>query len=580
MFGLTDGFNQLNKIKELLNKLSEWKVVALFLVAMFIMWLLTIKTMNITEFPPDSFYYLKMLPIYYWIGLFLGLMQLYLMIFRPLNKNKTLLESILVILFVLYFFGTTTFVYTNPQFLDTYGVINRIDLTVNAGHIIAYGSYDAEYPLQIAFFSQSSIIISNIMNFAKIFPLINALLITLFIYLIARNVNQKYYLIAPIIYLSISWVDFQHISPQSYGLMLTSIFLFFLMDKFLGRYNTVKAFLLIMIIVVIQLAHPISPIVNILPVLAVWIAALLFSFSKRDFIKDNMPHRIVALLPSFFKQDFIKKDKVSNILSFQIILSLAYLVYIAQETFVKMYNHLYEYIMAFFYKGSISINDYTITHPMFSYILTTQLRKISLVLTIIMGIICIIYIVKNSKKDNIGVILAAMFLGYIGLFVFLLIAGDETFIERGFIFSLLILPILIVKAISIGTKTKLYKPFCALVILFFAFSVFTFPVTYQGAGPYVVPSSSEISAENFINNNPAIKNSIGYSYGGSPLVFNKYWYNYLSLKHDRGNEYIESFNLVGLNELYDSGQSMVFFTSNNETVNKLIGGTWKYTSYR
>jgi ABC-type multidrug transport system fused ATPase/permease subunit len=217
---------------------------------------------------------------------------------------------------------------------------------------------------------------------------------------------------------------------------------------------------------------------------------------------------------------------------------------------------------------------------MFSYILTTQLRKISLVLIIIMGIICTIYIVKNSKKDNIGVILAAMFLGYVSLFAFLLIAGDVTFIERGFIFSLLILPILIVKSISIGTKTKLYKPFCVLVILFFAFSVFTFPVTYQGAGPYVVPSSSEISAENFINNNPAIKNSIGYSYGGSPFVFNKYWYNYLSLKHDMGNEYIESFNMVGLNELYDSGQSMVFFTSNNETVNKLIEGTWKYTSYK
>ena len=575
-----DSSIRLNKINEILNKISQGKVMALFLVAMFIMWLLTIITMKITEFPPDSFYYLKMLPIYYWIGLFIGLLQLYLLLFHHVKKNKTLFDSIIIVLFVLYLFGTGIFIYSNPQFLDTYGVIERINLTINAGHIIAYGGYDADYPLQIAFFSQSSIIMSSVIKFAKIFPLINALLISFFIYLIARRINSKYCLIAPIIYLSISWIDFQHISPQSYGLMLTSIFLFFLMGKFLGRYGAIDAFLLIIMIVLIQLAHPISPIVNILPLLAIWIVALLFSFSKRDFIKNNMPRRIVALLTSSFKQDFIKKDKISNILLFQVVFSLAYLIYIAKDTFSLIYEHICGYIIDFLYKGTISINDYTITHPMFSYILTSQLRKISLILIIVMGIICSIYIIKNSKKDNIGLILVAMFFGYISLFGFLLIAGDVTFIERGFVFSLLILPILIVKSISVGTKTKLHKPFCALVILFFIFSVFTFPVTYQGSGPYVVPSGSEISAQNFIINNPDIIDSIYYSYGGSPLVFNKFWYNYLSLKHNMGNEYIESFNLVGLNKLYDSGQSMVFFTSNNETSYNLLNGVWKYTSYR
>lgn len=553
-------FIQLNKLKKLFNELLQKKeLLSLLLVVMFLLWLLAITSMKITEFPPDSFYYLKMLPIYYWIGLVLGFFLLYLRVFHPLKNNKSTYDSFLIILFVLYFFGTTVFVYSNPQFLDTYGVINRISLTVDNAHIVGQGGYDVSYPLQIAFFSQSSIISSNIFYFAKIFPLINVLLISFFIYLIARKINEKYCLIAPILYLSISWIDFQHISPQSYGLMLTSIFLFFLMENFSKRNNISKAFLLLTIIALIQMAHPITPFINIFPLLVIWMVTLLFSY---------------------FKWGFIKKDKISDILLVQLVVYFAYSIYIAQGSLDTLLTNLYTSLTDFLYGGSLSGQDYTVTQPILSYTLTYQLRKISLILIVIMGMSSIIYIIKNNKKDRVGIILAAIFFGYISIFVFMFVSGDVTFIDRGFVFSLLILPLLIVKALSIGTKTKLYKVLSSLVIIFFAFSVISFPITYQGSAPYVVPSDSEVAAKNFITQNPVLKSSINYEDAGSPLVYNKYWYNYLSLKDRLGDEYIESFNSQDLNKIYDSGQSMIFTPGTPEIIKEMQNGPWKYTGYR
>lgn len=544
--------------------LKNGKIIPIILVWMTIFWLLTYYTMNITAFKPDSFFYIENLPIFYWIGIIFGCYVLGILILKSDEiLHKTVFELILTILFVLYLFGTPVFVYASPQFIDTYGVINRVSDTILNGHILALGGYDIEYPLQIVFFSQLAIISMSIFQLAKIFPLINVFIVSLFIYLLAKKINPKYCIIAPIFYLTISWLDIQHLSPQSYGLMLTVMFLYFLITRFIEKTNIVKTLFLFLIMIVIVFSHPISPLLNFMPLLIIWIVTLLLSYSK---------------LSSKF--NFIKRDKIINILILQGVFYFGYSMYLVEGIFGRFLQDLNRSLMNFLYGGkSLSIVDFTITKPMFSYMMTYYLREISLILIALLGLLAII-IILSKKRDKIGILLSCIFFGYMSIFGYLFLTGTSGFVDRGFAFALMILPLLVVSILGYHDKEYSFKIFNIFFIVLFIFSLVTFPITNQGTAPYMVPSTSEIAASDFIYSNPQLEQDVKYSYSGSPAVYNQYWFNYITLKHQKGQDYINSFNLIGLNKIYDSGQAKIYNTKDYKLFNQLQNGAWNYTGYR
>lgn len=537
------------------------KVIALILFNMLIFWLLTINKTKITNLPPDCFYYVESLPLYYWIGFFLGGIVLWLLFSSKIEaKAGTLFEVSLITLLLLYFFGTPTISYANPRFLDTYGVIDRYSQIIEAGYIIPTGGYDKQYPLLVILCNQiSQIVHSDVMEIAKLFPLLHVGVVTMMIYITAREITTKFHLFAPVIYLSISWLDVQHLSPQSYGLMLTSVFLFFVITRFTDKITLEKSFLLVLIIAATVLAHPITPLINLLPLLFIWILS-----SAAIRLKGS------ALLNS---------GQISTILLLQAIMYFGHLVENVHGVLGAFVSEIQSIITNFMYQGAIFvIADFTITNPMLSYDITFQLRRLSLLFIFIIGLISIIFILLKNINDKICLLISCIFLGYVSLFVSLAVTGNMQFIDRGFIFSIIPLALLIPKVLDMGITNKTYRIFSLICIAFLIFHLLLFPILSNGVDPYMVPSESELAGKDFIIKNPELQTSINFQFYGSPAVFNNYWYNYFSLKHQKGDEYTNQFNFNGLDMIYNSDQAKIFYQKDKQFYLKFK--LWRYAGYR
>ena len=213
----------ISKISHILKEYNT-KIIAILLVNIFTLWLLTIVTTHISEYPPDALYYAKQMPVFYWIGIVLSCIIIFLLYYIPLqdSKKNILIEIGLLVLLILYLFGIPSFIYDNARLFDVHIISRYVENLVIEGHTVGDKLYIGIFTgSTISFSALSMISNTDILLIAKYYTIYLMFVVSLGLYSFAKRLTNKYYIFAPITHLSVAWMSINHMTPQPYAFMLT-----------------------------------------------------------------------------------------------------------------------------------------------------------------------------------------------------------------------------------------------------------------------------------------------------------------------------------------------------------------------
>lgn len=193
------------------------------------LWLITISIFRVTNFPADSFYYLREVPYTYWWGL-AATMALFGVRYLLAGRMRTSLELSSLFLLALYLIGLPSFVYENPRFLDTYyHEGNSLNMLNFGGWLGSPSWYGHQFPGAFAFIAQlTSVAGIDPFSVMRYYPIALSWLVALFVYTIARMHSPRYAALAAGLLLGGLWFQL-HVSPQSLALVLYLGFLYLLL---------------------------------------------------------------------------------------------------------------------------------------------------------------------------------------------------------------------------------------------------------------------------------------------------------------------------------------------------------------
>jgi hypothetical protein len=542
-------------LKECILK-HQKKVIILLLINAFTLWLLTIATTHIYKIPPDPFYYAKQLPIFYWIGMMLICITLILSLYgQPLPKPKKheFTEIIFIIILILYLFGTPSFIYTNPRFMDVYGVSYIVDRVIEAGgaHIRYAGlMYQTEFQGSILLFSMFSECTGiNILVVSKYYPIYLMFIISILIYGISRKISSKYCLFAPIAYLSLAWVQEYHLAPQSHVLILSILLLFLLVILLTGKdtHNDLNNKLLIIIVwFAICISHAVTPILNLISLFFLFFSYIFLKYSSL-FTKKNLLEGIST-----------KMESLSALLILFVTVYIAYILYASDFIFARVISTMKATINRMQYGETFVVVNRAVTTPTQSYLFCYYVRWYIIIGTMVFGILSIFYLFLKNRDRTSNFVISSLFIGYSLLGLYLIISGYNVYgSDRSFIF--LLIPFSILCSMVLHTELKLkgntYKIIASKIFRIFKISLVLFiitamsllPITRYGTDPYEFVSESHYAGREFGSRHPI----------SDSLTFTNFSYNHIELKQQRGEEYINSFNSNNLNRIYDSGQCKI-----------------------
>jgi hypothetical protein len=526
-----------------------------------ILWLLTIVTTHIVEFPPDTLSYAKQLPIFYWVGMVLNCVAFILLLGKSSTlstKKSGLRDLFFIIILILYIFGTPLFIYTNPRIIDVYGYSSyAIDSVITTGYASApiwqwQHEYLNNFPGSTIFFSMIIRVLGiTTISFAKYYPLYLMFIISFLIYAISKKVAGNYALFAPVAYCSLTFVTEYNLAPQSHALMLTTVFLLILIPllqfKKQDRDIQTKKLVLIVLWIIIVTAHPSTPIINLFCFFVVYIICIGFeqiSSSRNRYF--NLPRDHLIKIGGVYR----------NFLLLFGVMYVAYLIYISDfmlNKIIKLSQHISNDLLA---ENMFSVTaPYTI-NPSASYTLLYQVRWIEIIGILLLGLSSI-FVLFFKNKDKISTfIVGTLFVGYMSLSAFLVIGGKASSAYgpgRGMIFGLVPCSIIFSMVLNTKLKERKYHIFKTILLLFIISSLLVLPLARYGGDPYNFVSESEFAGMEFVSQHPQIEITIqDFCNPGTHSLFTNHWYNLFELKQQRGDEYANRF--IDQHKLYDSGQ--------------------------
>lgn len=549
------------------NLISVPKIFNTTLVTTFLFWLLTIISINIHLSPADPFYYLKSLPIFYWVGLFLIIISISILFLNPTMRKCYVHNYVLILLIGLYLFGIAPFAYPNPTHMDIYGYLDNVNQLIDHGFIKVSGSYIEAYPLATIFYADFIKIIGiNPMTFSRLYPIISIFIAATLIYATSYISIGQWSFLPPIIYLSNSWIPIHYMVPQSFGFLITLLMILIFVSMYLRVAHAKKPFahkaLFIFVLFALVLSHPVTPMINML---AFSVMFLFFVYVLRSNTKNPM-HNVYS-------------HSLLNILILFFIIYFSYLLFKSNFILDAAITLIKQSILSLQEQKTLLVDvDWTSTSPMLEYTIATKLRMMNLFIMFILGTFMTSLILFRWRCEKIiCAIFTGLFCGYGVIIVLNILTRQTTFIDRGFIFVLIpfcILMALALNFIECANTAGAYKSFLFLIVIF---NLIIFPVLGGSSFQYQYYSESEMAGKQFIESHEELERMIKFQFHGSKFVYNNFWYNYISIHHQKGEEYRAQFNTIGLFKTYDSGSSKIYYPNN---INLVKLDYWKLTGYR
>mgnify|MGYP000577786396 CR=1 FL=1 len=546
--------------------LDQEKIIWILFANSIILWLLTIATTHIFDFPPDTLSYTKQLSVFYWIGMVLNcVLFVALVLGKPIQASKKveLNHSVFVIILILYIFGTPLFIYTNPRIIDVYGYTSyAIDTVITMGYASSpiwqwQHEYINEFPGTTVF---SSMIIRVLgittISFAKYYPLYLMFILSFLIYAISKKVAGNYALFAPVAYCSLTFVSEYNLAPQSHALMLTTTFLLILIPllkfKKQDRNILIKKSVLIVLWIIIVTTHPSTPIINLLCFFVVFTICIGFeqisSSTNRYF---NLPRNKLIKIGRVYR----------NFLLLFGVMYVAYIIYVSNFMLNNIVSMSQQIMNDALTGNMFGVTAPLATHPSASYMLLYYVRWIEIIGILVLGLSSIFVLFFKSKDKTSAFIVGTLFMGYMSFSAVLVIAGETASTYgpgRGMIFGLVPCSIIFSMVLNAKLEGRKYQIFKMILLLFIISSLLALPLARYGSDPYNFVSESEFAGMQFVSQHPQLEITIqdfcNPAMHSSP--FTNYWYNLFELKQQRGDEYANSF--IDQHKLYDSGQCKIY----------------------
>jgi len=439
------------------------------------LWLITISIFRVTDFPADSFYYLRHLPFTYWSGLAMTL-ALFIVRGKAGGRTRTGLELSTLFLLALYLIGLPSFSYEDPRFLDTYyHEGNSLDMLNFGGWLNSPSWYGHQFPGVFAFFGQlTSVAGIDPFQIMKYYPVALSLLIALFVYSITRMYAPSYASPATGLLLGGLWFQL-HISPQSLELLLYLGFLYLMLrvldDRSLRLQWTALAVSAIPIFVA---SHPETPLAVGLGISLSLVLSILQSRRNARMILSRI------WLPFSF---------------------LVYVAFIWWTTIATAAGALV--VQTILARALLSLSQLPVgistqtssvpSTPAFSYLVTILLEQASSVAVWILGFTLMILLRKMRARELLfgGLFLAAV--STIPLAIF----GRVDVLQRSYLFALFPFAILMAWLLERGavptlrgrSLLRVYR--AVLLILLMGFSV-VIPVSRYGVDPFQYINGSSL----------------------------------------------------------------------------------------
>jgi len=449
-----------------LNLWSKTTVFNLILAANIFCLFYTVATTSIWQIDPSEFGLASLLPLPFYVGLFL----LGCLWYIGLKKQFYLQASF--VLTIVYLFVVPTIVRGPVWISNSYYPFGESLIINSTGHLRGLESttfIDYHYWPLFLYFSSALTIITDIPHevLLKLFPLISVSMYGLFTFLILKiRLSTQYAAVGGAFFLSCLFIRQQYYGPQSISylfflaIFLIAAILFF--DEKVKQRGLIG--ILVILFLITTFMHPLS------------------SFMS-----------IILLLAFFLTNRFVKKESSINLGIFLLIAAIAWLAYnnFVAEPFVNTaVEHISEIISGLRGLNLYGESNRIVGSPAMRFNFMTSWAIVGLA-----GFIGLLSIIQNvrkfiTKRFNVNYeILNVILLILLGLFAFLGEYGDSEGYQRAFMFGLVPLSFLCVSFLSRKPKV--------LILILAVLMFLNIPAQY-GSDTFRLATNSQLSGTKFI----------------------------------------------------------------------------------
>lgn len=454
------------------------------LLATFILWIMTISSITITEIY-SPFHIFNILPSYYWAGISILIIILILKYVYNLYLSSYL-DYVLIVLFVVYLYGTSAVIIENPRFMDVYMHGGFALNIVNKGHIEG-SKYLEENPLAFIWFA----IFKSITQLHEFVLLkINGVLLPLFVAIIFYNLGKyiniynKQPLIISIAFIGLFFIDQGHFSPQMIALIFV-ILIIYLWIYYKDKLRPKLIYIPMLILLIISIVFT-----NVTTTLAVNIILTSHIIVNYLLINRNKYKKIIYI--------------PGTILLLSLTIILIWLLYIGYRTLNDIIYRLND-----LYTNITSLSDLAIqTNIMPLYFYFNLIQYLVAISVIVSGSLLIYILIKKSLLGiyQLGSLIFLTFLVIIPIVVFQIGEESSTFLQRTYMYMLLGWSLIINIITSKSNPVILRYAILGIIIL----SIMLFPITkYGGDFANYVPSSLLYTADLLTTDSSLIITSSG-----------------------------------------------------------------------
>ncbi|MDH5771152.1 MAG: hypothetical protein OEZ25_07695 [Candidatus Bathyarchaeota archaeon] len=471
------------------NSFNKSLYCYLLMAIAFALWFLSVNEVKIYRFTPDVFHYMRVLPLSYWIGLLfvLGVFSVRIIYGNNL-KSTTSFDLVLILIVVLFLFGTPSFIEDTPRFLDTYGHAGSTFLVKLSGKtgpsLVEIGVPAYSYPLNYpGFFTLLATLLTVTelpwMAVLKYYPLALMAIISLFIYAIARTFNSRFSLIAPVFFLSMAWFQAFHVSPESFGLILY-LAIWLCMTKLFVASKKIAVRLPLSLVIVLTVASIVTSHMVTLIFLIINLGLLSALIYKQKLVKSYMLPR-----------------NIPEILMIASLLFFAWLSYVAQFSFTFTVKSVSQAAANILTGAAPSLKP---TIWSYEYTIVNRLREAEVLVTNILGVVSALLLFRNRSNRKIAVWLGGWLVSC-WIFAFYCLFSQGAYIERPAMFGLIPVSVLISFCTQYIKRGYLRKAFMITCILMVSFGSLSLPLVRNANDYFETPSKSSLLAANFAVSN-------------------------------------------------------------------------------
>lgn len=438
-----------------------------------------------STFPAEPFYYMKSLPISYWIGISVAIVMLLI----PADDKFKIVS---VIMFGLYLHGLAIILYDNPRFADVYLHGSSILALLNNSEGSTYDQYySKDYPGSFVAAALYSLITKvNDFTLLKSLSLFLVILPGALVYLLARNIFSKFASLVALAFFATFFNDQGHFSPQLFALTFYLLALYGLQRIYRvdSKTSRVWAGLITVVLAIINISNPTS-------------SYLLFANLLGSLLLIQLWYRS----SKWHHHNIIKQRALAFLILDSAILTV-WIAYIGTGMGLIQPADLLTQSIESLITGKLSKVPLHSTTPNAMVLLATYIDYTMIVLMVVIGIMTFLTIYLRRKKSVLTngipflIVLAALFILSLFFSVFALFhSSSATFILRAIMFASLAWSIALPFYFSLELSSALSKKLKYIPIIFAIASATLMPITKYGADYLSFIPSSEIYIASFID---------------------------------------------------------------------------------